>query len=188
MLDIFEEEEPAEDSQEDFAQKRLKTHSFVGDEDFGTFTSIGKQYAVSSVKANSSLIHCMKNSELTYEFKIDANATPSKFEKSYSTAGAQAFDIQKITSFAQTEGRVMKDVSTNNVCEMIDFGNDKPSVDGDSSDEMDFRENSFISPSQSPKHKSSGKSLDEMFFNHMSIQTSPLYQALVGDKYTQVDI
>ena len=187
-MDLFDQEDEEQEPNHDFVQKRLKTHAFVGEEEFGTFSSIGKKYANSSARAFSSLINCKTSSELNFEFKIDANTTPSKFEKNTSSSRGPNFDIEKITSFAQTESRIMKDVSTNNVCEMIDFGNDKPSVNGDTSDDMDFRENSFLSPSQSPKHKSSGKSLEDMFFNHMSIQTSPLYQTLVGDKYTQVDI
>lgn len=188
MLDFFDQEDESSPQKQDFVQKKLKTHRFIGEEDFGTFSSIGRSYADSSVKAISQMIHSKASNQLNFEFKIDANTTPCKIEKQFASRNTQSLDIEKIASFAQTENRIMKDVSTNNVCEMIDFGNDKPSVDGDTSDDMDFRENSFLSPSQSPKHKSSGKSLEEMFFNHMSIQTSPLYQTLVGDKYTQVDI
>lgn len=183
----FEPLEPEQDDSLEFVTKKLKSQYFVGNELFGTFESIGKSYADSAVMAIAQVENTGTCTDDIFEFSAmgDENITQKK-NKDASISTRRADDM--LTSFAQTDGPVMKDVGTTNVCEMIDFGNDKPSVDQETSDDIDYIENSLISPSQSPKRRSNSKSIDELFLNDISMQTSPLNDVLVGDKFTQVDL
>lgn len=128
MSDYEYEFESVESEEEPllFASKKLKTEKFVGNELFGTFQCLGKSYADSAVRAITEVNNAGTSTEDIFEFSAmrDRNLKNNK-DACISTTRAE----NMLTSFTQTDGPVMKDVGTTNVCEMIDFGNDKPSVD-----------------------------------------------------------
>ena len=185
-LDLFE---PQNFETYNTISKKLKSQYFIDEEVFGNFQSYGKQYME---KASQGLNQYNKNSrykecddelfELVGYPSSSDNNLDSQVDKSGKLSVDPSYEIRK------HERKQKKDRMDNNFCEMIDFGSDKPSVDQETSDDIDFIENSLISPSQSPRHKSSSKSIEELFLNEACIGMSPLNQALVGDKFTQVDI
>jgi hypothetical protein len=122
----FEPLEPEQQEPLEFVTKKLKTDFFVGNELFGTFENIGKNYADSSIMAIAPVNNAGTTTEDIFEFSAmgDQNTKNNK-DACISTSRAD----NMLTSFTQTDGPIMKDVGTTNVCEMIDFGNDKPSVD-----------------------------------------------------------
>lgn len=118
--------EPLEPQNESFqlVTDKLKSDFFVGNELFGTFESLGKNYADSAVMAMAQVNNTGTCTDDIFEFSAAGDQNTNK-DACISTTRAD----NMLTSFTQTDGPVMKDAATHNVCEMIDFGNDKPSVD-----------------------------------------------------------